>query len=26
VGPPDIHMDRVITEKAAYEGRGRRAR
>ena len=26
VGPQDIYMDKVITEKAAYEGRGRMAR
>jgi 5-formyltetrahydrofolate cyclo-ligase len=26
VGPQDIYMDKVITEKAVYEGRGRMAR
>jgi 5-formyltetrahydrofolate cyclo-ligase len=26
VGPHDVYMDKVITEKAVYEGRGRRAR
>ena len=26
VGPQDIYMDKVITERAVYEGRGRRAR
>jgi 5-formyltetrahydrofolate cyclo-ligase len=26
VGPQDIYMDKVITEKAVYEGRGRTAR
>jgi 5-formyltetrahydrofolate cyclo-ligase len=26
VGPHDVYMDKVITEKAVYEGRGRKAR
>jgi 5-formyltetrahydrofolate cyclo-ligase len=26
VGPQDIYMDKVITEKAVYEGRGRMPR